>query len=68
MSDLDRDNGFIDGYNKGYLEGLKAGVNAARQQLWQDLTDLGSTGDHYEVRMAALEALFTPAERQKKSS
>lgn len=68
MSDLDRDNGYIDGYNKGFLDGLESGVNAARQRLWNDLIDLGSTGDHYEVRMDALKALFTPAERQEKSS
>lgn len=57
---------YNEGWQEGYMKGLEAGVRATRDQLWQDLIDLGSTGDHYEARMDAVKALFFPAEVKEK--
>lgn len=45
-------------YEKGWQDGVLAGVRAARVMLLEDLRGIGSTGDYLEVPWADVEALF----------
>lgn len=45
-------------YEQGWQDGVLAGIKAARVMLYQDLRNIGSTGDYLEVPWADVDELF----------